>query len=144
VRVVLDTTILVRANGSARGLARTLLLHIIGGRHVLLVSEEILYELARVLRYPRMQSLYGLTEADVYNYVGFLRESARTVTPNPLLNVPIRDPKDIIVVQTAVAGSADVICTKDRDFYDQALERFLKPLGIIVVDDISLMRKLRS
>jgi len=49
VRIVLDTTILVRANESSQGLARQLLLDIVASRDTLLLSNEILYELARVL-----------------------------------------------------------------------------------------------
>jgi predicted nucleic acid-binding protein len=63
---------------------------------------------------------------------------------NPLLHVPIRDPKDIAVVQTAMIGAAEVICTRDQDFYDPLVQRFLTRLGIVVTDDVSLMRRLRS
>ena len=112
-RIVLDTTILVRANESSQGLARQLLLDIVAGRHALLLSSEILYELARVLRYPRMQALHGLPESRIYDYIGFLREVSELVTLNPLLSIPIRNVKDIVVVQTALIGEADVICTKD-------------------------------
>lgn len=143
-RIVLDTTILVRANESAQGLARHLLIEIVRGRHPLVLSQEILYELAQVLRYPRIQKLYPLPEYRIYNYVGFLREVSEIVALNPLLNVPMRDAKDVAVVQTAMIGAADVICTRDQDFYDPSLERFLAKLGISVLDDIELMRKLRS
>ena len=61
-RIVLDTTILVRATENSSGLARELLLHIVASKHTLLLSTEMLYELARVLRYPRLQAFYGLSE----------------------------------------------------------------------------------
>jgi predicted nucleic acid-binding protein len=57
VRIVLDTAILVRAHDGANGLARDLLLTVIESDHVLLISDEMLYELAKVLRYPRMLAL---------------------------------------------------------------------------------------
>ena len=44
----------------------------------------MLYELARVLRYPRMLALHGLLEKLIYDYVGVLREAAEIVVPNPL------------------------------------------------------------
>jgi putative PIN family toxin of toxin-antitoxin system len=143
VRIVLDTTILVRANESSQGLARQLLLDIVAGRHALLLSSEILYELARVLRYPRMQALHGLPESRIYDYIGFLREVSELVTLNPLLSIPIRDVNDIVVVQTALIGEADVICTKDDDFYDPGITRFLTRVGISVMDDITLMQRMR-
>lgn len=55
-KIVLDTTILVRANEHSQGLARELLMLIVNGGHRLILSNEILYELARVLRYPRLRS----------------------------------------------------------------------------------------
>jgi putative PIN family toxin of toxin-antitoxin system len=144
VSIVLDTTILVRANESSHGLARQLLLEIVTGRHTLLLSSEILYELARVLRYPRMQALHGLPETRIYDYIGFLRDISEPVTLNPLLSIPIRDVNDVVVVQTALIGEADVICTTDEDFYDPGLIRFLTRVGISVMDDATLMQRMRN
>ena len=143
-RIVLDTTILVRANESSHGLARQLLLDIVASRHTLLLSSEILYELARVLRYPRLQALYGLPETRIYDYIGFLRDVAELVTLNPLLSIPIRDVNDVVVVQTALIGGADVICTNDEDFYDPGLTHFLTRVGISVMDDVTLMQRMRN
>jgi hypothetical protein len=38
----------------------------------------------KVLRYPRMLALDGLSEKRIYDYVGFPREVAEIVVPNPL------------------------------------------------------------
>jgi predicted nucleic acid-binding protein len=67
VKIVLDTTILVRANEHSHGLARELLTNIVESKHTLLLSNEMLHELARVLRYPRLQTFYGLPEDVVFN-----------------------------------------------------------------------------
>jgi predicted nucleic acid-binding protein len=61
VRIVPDTAILVRGHGGAKGLARDLLLEIVESGHVLLLSDAIIYELARVLRYQRMRELFELS-----------------------------------------------------------------------------------
>ena len=143
-RIVLDTTILVRAHESSQGPARQVLLDIVTSLHALLLCDEILYELARVLRYPRMQALHGLTETRIYDYIGFLREKCELVMLNPILSVPIRDVNDIVVVQTAMIGGADVICTRDEDFYDPVIAGFLTRMGISVMDDVTLMRRMRS
>ena len=66
-RIVLDTSILVRGHGSSKGLARDLLLRIVESDHILLLSNEMLHELARVLRCPRMMALHGLSEKRIYN-----------------------------------------------------------------------------
>ena len=123
-RIVLDTAILVRAHDGAKGLARDLLLRIIESDHVLLIADEMLYELAKVLRYPRMLALHGLSEGRIYDYIGFLREATEVVHPNPLLITPIRDMNDTVVMQTAIIGEAEVLCTRDQDFFDPPAEPF--------------------
>ena len=143
-KIVLDNTILVRANEHAHGLGRDVLTALVESRHVLLLSNEMLHELARVLRYPRLQEFYGLTEDLVYDYVAFLRRSAEVVTLNPLLTAPIRDVNDVIVVQTAIIGEADVICTNDEDFFEKPIAQYLSNHGIGVLNDIALMERLRS
>ncbi len=153
-KIVLDTTILVRAvsvravsfraNESSHGLARELLLNVVASKHTLLLSNEMLHELARVLRYPRLQTFYGLTENLVFDYVNSLRRASEIVDLNPLVSAPIRDVNDIVVMQTAIIGEADVLCTKDADFFDETPREYLNKLGIAVLDDISLMHRLRS
>ena len=143
-KIVLDTTILVRANEHSHGLARELLTNIVESKHTLLLSNEMLHELARVLRYPRLQTFYGLPEDVVFNYVNFLRQSAEIVPLNPLVTAPIRDVNDIIVMQTAMIGEADILCTTDDDFFEKPASEYLSTMGIAVLDDIALMHRLRS
>ena len=57
-RVVLDVNILVRANERSAGLARELPCELLRQHFTILISGEILLELARVLRYPRLQARY--------------------------------------------------------------------------------------
>jgi putative PIN family toxin of toxin-antitoxin system len=144
VKIVLDTTILVRANERSHGLARELLTNIVESKHTLLLSNEMLHELARVLRYPRLRSFYGLSESLVFDYVAFLRQSAEIVPLNPLVAAPIRDVNDVIVMQTAIIGEAEILCTKDDDFFQEPACDYLSKMGIAVLDDISLMHRLRS
>src|SRR5206468_2849697 len=66
------------------------------------------------------------SEERIYAYIGFLREAAEMVTPNPLLIAPIRDVNDTVVMQTALIGEADVLCTRDRDFFEPPAEAFLR------------------
>jgi len=143
-RLVLDVNILVRANDRAAGLARELLRELLRQDWTILVSGEMLVELARVLRYPHLQDRYGLTETDIYDYIQFLRRAAELIVPDMSLAVPIRDVADTAVVQTAIAGEADLICTIDTDFYDATLTRFLSQAGIQVLDDVAVMQMLRA
>jgi putative PIN family toxin of toxin-antitoxin system len=143
VRILLDNAILVRASSTSRGLARNLLLQVVESKHILLLSNEMLYELAKVLRYPRMLALHGLSEERIYEYIRFLREVAEMVTLNLLFTAPVRDVNDIMVIQTAVVGEADVLCTRDKDLHTAEVVAFLKKTGTMVLDDIALMHRLR-
>ena len=40
------------------------------------------------------------------------------------MSIPIRDASGTVAVQAALIGEADVICTKDDDFYDPGLTAF--------------------
>jgi predicted nucleic acid-binding protein len=93
---------------------------------------------------PRMLALHGLSESRVYDYVGFLRRVSEIIRPNPLLITPIRDINDTVVMQTAIIGEANVLCTKDQDFFEPPAEPFLREVGIVVLDDIDLMQRLRT
>ena len=110
----------------------------------MVLSNEMLHELTKVLCYPRLLALHGLTQSRVYDYVGFVRDAAEIVSLNPFFTAPIRDVNDIIVLQTAIVGEADTICTRDRDFFEPPASAFLEKLGIAVIDDIDLMRRLRG
>lgn len=143
-RIVLDSSILVRAFGDKRGLASELLIRIVEDSHILLVSNEILQEVAKVLRYPQMMRLHGLPEERVYDFIGYLRERAEMVMLNPLLNPATRDLNDVAVMQTAIFGDAAILCSKDKDFFSPPAFDYLAHLGIAVLDDIALMQRLRS
>jgi hypothetical protein len=45
----------------------------------LLISEGCFMKALRVLRYPRWQTFYGLSEGLLYDYIGFFRQSAELV-----------------------------------------------------------------
>ena len=143
-RIVLDSTILVRANDAETGLGRQLLLTLLRQKHTLLVSNDMLFEVARVLRYPRFQIERGLTEDRIYQYVAYLREVAEVVTLDPDIPIPIRDANDIMIAQTAVLGEADFLCTLDEDFYDPVTVAYLQRFGITVIGDIDLIHRLRT
>ena len=89
-------------------------------------------------------SIHGLPETKIYEFVEFLRETAELIPLNPVFTAPIRDVNDLIVLQTAVVGEADVICTTDQDFFQPPASVFLDKLGIAVMDDIALIKQLRS
>jgi hypothetical protein len=46
-------------------------------------------------------------------------------------------------MQTAIIGEADITCTRDEDFFENPAGEYLRNMGILVVDDISLPHRLR-
>jgi hypothetical protein len=59
-----------------------------------------------------------LTEEDLLGYAQFLQSVSHLVILDPQFRAPLRDPTDLIVLQTAEQGEADFLCTHDADFYD--------------------------
>lgn len=143
-KITLDSAILVRAFASQQGVARELLAALRRQGHILVLSNEILAETSRVLRYPRMMARHAQAEDRVYEYVMFLRAQAMMVQPDVMLLAPIRDPNDIIVIQTALIGGADTICTTDEDFFNPPASEFLALMGIRVLNHVELIKLLRS
>lgn len=130
----------MRAFTSSHGLAHELLLAILAGDNTLILSNEMLFEVARVLRYPRLMAVHGQTEEAIYDFTCWLRNAADIVALNRLESTPIRDRNDIFVLQTALSGEADVICTSDRDFFEPPASIFLASVGIAVFKDEQLIR----
>ena len=128
-RVVLDTNALVRAHIRSSSRARKLL-------------DEILVELTKVLRYPKFQLLYGLSESDLLEYVQFLQSVAHVVILDPQYRAPLRDPNDLMVLQTAERGEADILCTYDLDFYDPRILSYCAARGIEVCEERTLLLRL--
>ncbi len=143
-RILLDVNVLVRAHDKSLGPARKLLLELISRKVVVLTSAQILIELGRVLRYPRVRALFGLSEAQIYEYVQFLKDICHIVTIEMNWNFPIRDASDTAILRTAVAGEADYICTLDNDFYTPEVEAFCGSVGIVVLGDLAMLQRLTS
>lgn len=78
-------------------------------------SEQMLTEFVEVTNRPRLQRMIRPMVRDAL--VEALRTRSRLVTP--ATEFPhCRDPKDDIVIATAVAAQADFIVTTDRDLLD--------------------------
>jgi len=136
-RVVLDTNILVRAAGAEQGLAGRLLQEILS-THILVVSPYILSEIARVLSYPRLQARWRLSEKTITEFVNRVGEVAEIVLTTAPDRIVIADPDDDSVVQTAVLGGADFLCTRDAHVLEPAVVRYCSNHGIKVTNDIDL------
>lgn len=143
VRVVLDTNVLVRAHPRSNSKAARLLRTVLAGGHTLLLSNAMIFETSQVLRYPRLQKLYGLGEAEVLDYCHFLQSTAELVLLREPYAVPsLRDAKDLDVMQTAERGGADVLCSSDGDFHEVGIVAYCGVRGIEVCRESDLLERL--
>ena len=141
-RIALDATVLVRAHPRSRSTGRKVLNAVLEGHHSLLLSNELIAETTRVLRYPRLQKLYALTEDELYDYAQFLQKVCQKVVLDQPYHAPLRDPNDLDVMQTAERGDADVLCSNDADFHDTAIIAFCAARGIDVCHEAALLARL--
>ena len=138
-RILLDTNVLVRAAITPTGLARKLLRFIERNEdHVLIVSAHLLSEVAEVLRRPRIRERWPVSDEEIEAYCQALGRVGETVSQVPLSPV-IRDAKDQAVIEAAIAGRADIICTLDAHFSTPPASEFLERRRISVLGDVALL-----
>ena len=142
-RILLDTNLLVRAAITPKGSAREILRLIeASAEHTLVISTYLLSEVADVLRRDRIRARWPLTDLEIGAYCQYLARVAEEVTPEALPAV-IHDEKDQAVVETAVSGRVDAICTSDGHFYQAPVLEFCEAHAIRVLKDVELLNRLR-
>jgi len=62
----------------------------------------------------------------------------------PELRIVAKNPDDDLIIATAVAGQADVICTRDKHFRDPAVQSYCTARGIQIMTDVELLTVLRQ
>jgi putative PIN family toxin of toxin-antitoxin system len=146
IRAVLDTNILARAARPGTGPAREVLTRVRSEPHCLLVSPFLLNELERVLNYPRVRALHGLSPEEIQTYLEELYRTAEVVHPvvgDPAAAIA-QDPDDNPILQTAVLGRANILCTLDRHFQHPEVQAYCAAHGIRILTDVELLRLLRE
>ena len=79
-----------------------------------------------------LRDRYRYTDQAVATYVNGLRRAATLVGNLPELSI-VRDKADDMILATAVAASADYLCTRDRDLLD--LQRY-EQITILPPEDL--------
>jgi putative PIN family toxin of toxin-antitoxin system len=111
VRVVLDTNVLLAAFGT-RGLCEALLAVCLEG-HDLVTSEYILGELRR-----HLMRAFHLSAQRADEIAAFVREHSEVVSPVEVPAGACRDPSDLPVLGTSLAGNADLLVSGDKDLLE--------------------------
>ena len=99
------------------------------GAFVLVTSHEIVEEVNRVLRLPRIQVKYHLAESDIQAFVLTLIHRANCVAGRLILKGVAPDSGDDKVISCAVEGEAALIVTGDK-----ALQRLREYQGIKIIN----------
>jgi hypothetical protein len=98
-----------------------------------------------VLSYLHVQARWPLTEDAIGNYLASLEAAAFFVEELPAsFPVVVSDPDDDPILQTAIVGRADVLCTRDGAFAHKIVEAVCHAHGIRILGDIALMQELRQ
>jgi uncharacterized protein len=113
-RVVLDSNVLVSAL-IWQGLPRRVLDDGLNAGWEFYSSPQLLAELDRVLRYPRLVLAIEKKRQTHENLLGLLQDVLRVIQPQPLFAPICRDPDDDEVLACARAAHADFIVSGDQD-----------------------------
>ncbi len=139
-RIVLDTDVLVAALRSDRGASRQVLLAALEPKIVVLASVPLILEYEAVLTRREQLEMTGLTVAETNAVLDALAAVVETVTFHFLWRPRLKDPRDDMVLDTAVNGQADRLITFNMRHLAEAAREF----GIRAVPPGELWRELQG
>lgn len=111
-RVLLDSSVLVAAYISRAGACASLLEDILND-HEWVTSNFILDELSR-----KLKGKFGYSDKEIAEIRETIVAAAEFATPEEIPADVCRDPNDLPILGTAVAGRAEVIIMVDKDLLD--------------------------
>jgi uncharacterized protein len=129
-KIVLDTNVLILAL-IKQGKPRILLTKVIRSNHKLIVSEDILIELARVCNYKVIRKY--VNQRDITEFLRIIASISKIVERVSDFRVIKEDPDDDIILQTAYDGRAGYIVSGDRHLL--ALRRY-RGVRILSVEEM--------
>ena len=111
-RITLDSSVLIAAHISRAGVCAELLEEILL-HHDLVISEFILAELT-----GKLKEKFNFPVRDAAQIVAFLRRVSILVLPTDLPPDLCRDPTDVPVLGTAIAGECSLLISVDHDLLE--------------------------
>jgi uncharacterized protein len=112
VRIALDSSVLIAAHISRAGVCAELLEDLLM-HHELVTSEFILGEVVR-----KLSDKFGFPKREIDKVAAFLRRASVIVVPTEMPTDVCRDPTDLPILGTAVAGDSEFLISVDRDLLD--------------------------
>lgn len=107
-RVFLDTNVLASALAT-RGLCADILREVMN-KHVLIISEPMLVELERIL-----PTKFKIPPSITTEMIDFFRQDLIEADDEPLLDIPINDKDDMVILSSAVQRKAETFVTGDKE-----------------------------
>lgn len=133
INAVIDTNVWISALLNPHGYPALLRASFEAGKFQAVISPPLLEELVDVLQRPRIKDKYRIRPEDIEELVVLIEEKCKTVIIMGEMTV-CRDKDDNRVIETAVAGGAQYIVTRDDDLKrDEVVIDFLSRQGICVV-----------
>ena len=107
-RVFLDTNVLVSAVAT-RGLCADVFREVLTS-HELIVSDALLKEVKKVL-----QQKFTVPPSLISEFLNLLKQDTIFIKPSGSPEVTIKDKSDLIIIASALTGSADLLVTGDKE-----------------------------
>ena len=143
-RVLVDTNVWISAFINAHGAPSRVLDAFLDGHFVPVTSQALLEELRTVAERPRIRSRFRLSEQDVATVIDRLRDRGIEALPPGTLRL-CRDPKDDVVLETAIYGGAEFVVSRDDDVKrDLNLIAELRRRGIEVLSVAQFLDRLAA
>lgn len=123
-RIVLDTNVLVAGLQSRSGASNLILRVVPERRFTLLISVPLFLEYEAGLKRPERRLVHGLSENRIDVLLGVWAKLCEPVTLHYLWRPQLRDPKDEMVLETAVNGRCDALVTFNVQDFETAAPKF--------------------
>ncbi len=123
-RIVLDTNVLVAALRSRHGASNALLIEVLGGKASWVCSVPLFLEYEDVLTRAEFLLATGYDKTGVAGFLSDAVVAIEAVDLHFLWRPQLRDPKDEMVLETAVNGRAEFLVTHNIRDFAEAADRF--------------------
>jgi putative PIN family toxin of toxin-antitoxin system len=142
VAIVIDTNIWISALINPHGAPARLIREVLSGRVRLIVSRQLLAEVEAVVRRDRIRRRIAFDDGEIENFFRLISKGARVANIGGSLRM-CRDPKDDLILETAIIGRARYLVSRDEDLArDLDLVDALRGYGIEVVTVARFMEHL--
>ena len=127
-RVTIDTNVLVAGLGSRNGASFQVLSHWLDGSFVACASVPLWLEYEATLKRDDLRKMHGLADREIDVLLDAWATHVVPVELQFTWRPQLRDPKDEMVLETALNGRADALVTFNRADFEEAAQRFRLPL----------------